>query len=136
MWLLWALDAWFFFVNLSVLSVFAQSSTRLPPPDKMNIFLSEDTCIFKKEQVLLLLGINFKADLKKGILMNKLEIKQMSIVERLQAIEALWDSLLEQDIEIESPQWHQEVLNERKGRIESGEAGFITLSELKSRRNE
>ena len=38
--------------------------------------------------------------------MDVLEIKKMSRIERLQAIEALWDSLLNEEAEVESPEWH------------------------------
>jgi hypothetical protein len=40
--------------------------------------------------------------------MNTLEIKKMSKIERLQAMEALWDSLIDDESEIESPEWHQQ----------------------------
>jgi putative addiction module component (TIGR02574 family) len=66
--------------------------------------------------------------------MNALEIKKMSRIERLQAIEALWDSLLEEETEIESPQWHRDILEERKRKIESGQAEFISLERLRASR--
>ena len=46
--------------------------------------------------------------------MNVLEIKKMSRSERLQAIEALWDSLLDEEAEVESPEWHRDILEEKK----------------------
>ena len=43
--------------------------------------------------------------------MNKIEIEKMTVLERFQAIEALWDSLLdEEEPEIESPEWHEDIL--------------------------
>ena len=63
--------------------------------------------------------------------MNTLEIKKMSRIERLQAMEALWDSLLGEEVEIESPEWHRDILEERKRKIETGEAEFISLERLK-----
>jgi putative addiction module component (TIGR02574 family) len=66
--------------------------------------------------------------------MNTLDIKKMSTIERLQIMEALWDSLLYEDTEIESPEWHRDILDERKGKIESGNAKFISLEELKASR--
>jgi putative addiction module component (TIGR02574 family) len=66
--------------------------------------------------------------------MNTMEIKKMSMIERLQAMEALWDSLLDEESEIESPEWHQDVLRERKRKIENGKAEFISLEELKTTR--
>lgn len=58
----------------------------------------------------------------------------MSMVERLQAMEALWDSLMYEESEIESPEWHRDILEERKRKIENGKAEFISLEKLKSSR--
>jgi putative addiction module component (TIGR02574 family) len=66
--------------------------------------------------------------------MNTLEIKKMSTIERLRAIEALWDSLIDEQSEIESPQWHRDVLEERKRKIETGKAEFISLEKLRASR--
>ena len=62
------------------------------------------------------------------------DIKKMSRIKRLQAMEALWDSLLHENEEIETPDWHQEILEERKALIAEGKAKFISLSELKASR--
>jgi len=59
----------------------------------------------------------------------------MSVVERLQAMESLWDSLLNEESEIESPEWHRDIIEERKRKIENGKAEFISLKELKASRN-
>ena len=66
--------------------------------------------------------------------MNMIEIKKMSITERLQAMEALWDSLLHEESQIESPEWHWDILEERRKKIEKGKAEFISLEELKASR--
>ena len=66
--------------------------------------------------------------------MDVLSIKKMSKIERLQAMEALWDSLLYEDGQIDSPEWHNQILEERKSIISSGKAKFISLSELKASR--
>jgi hypothetical protein len=63
------------------------------------------------------------------------EIKRMSTIERLQAMEELWDALCHEDQEIKSPEWHNEILEERRKKIESGEAKFISLHDLKSKFN-
>jgi len=64
--------------------------------------------------------------------MKASEINDMSIVERLQTMEAIWDSLLHENTEIESPGWHNDVLKERKKTIEDGSATLISLDELKA----
>jgi len=66
--------------------------------------------------------------------MNRLEIKKMSTMERLQVMEALWDSFMEEESKIESPEWHGDILEERKRKIENGKAEFISLEELRSSR--
>jgi len=62
------------------------------------------------------------------------EIKKMSRAERLAAMEALWESFLDEESEIESPPWHQDILEERKRRIESGKAEFISIEKLRASR--
>ena len=64
--------------------------------------------------------------------MNTIEIKRMNTIERLQIMEALWDSLLYDESEIESPKWHGSILSERKRKIENGRAEFISIKELKA----
>ena len=73
-------------------------------------------------------------DLEKGTKMNTLEIKKMSRIERLQALEALWDSLIDEESEIKSPEWHSDILEERKRKIETGQAEFISLEKLRASR--
>jgi len=61
------------------------------------------------------------------------QIDRMSVTERLQAMDQLWDSLARDSDEIPSPDWHQDVLANRKARAQRGEAKFLTLAELRSR---
>jgi len=68
--------------------------------------------------------------------MNLADIKKMSTVERLKTMEALWDSLLYENVEIESPEWHEIIVEKRKAKIKSGTAKLISLSDLKKSRNQ
>jgi len=61
------------------------------------------------------------------------QIEGMSVTERLKVMDQLWDSLVPHKNEIPSPDWHQDVLADRKARAQSGEAKFLTLAELRSR---
>ena len=61
------------------------------------------------------------------------ELERMSVTERLQVMDQLWDSLNRCDDEIPSPDWHQDILSERKARAQRGEAKFLTLDQLRSR---
>lgn len=53
-----------------------------------------------------------------------LPLNQMSVEDKILTMESLWDSLLHENIEIASPDWHGEVLTEREAAIERGEAQF------------
>jgi hypothetical protein len=66
--------------------------------------------------------------------MSTLEIEKMSTIDRLQAMEALWVSLMEEEAEIDSPDWHQDILENRKKKIDNGEAEFVSLEDLRSNR--
>ncbi|MEI8122893.1 MAG: addiction module protein [bacterium] len=57
----------------------------------------------------------------------------MSQVERLQTMELLWKSLSHSATEFPSPSWHGRVLSQRLSKATAGKAGFLTISELKSR---
>lgn len=61
------------------------------------------------------------------------EIDKMSLPERLRAIEQLWEAVCRESGNIASPDWHREVLTDRKRRAERGEAKFLTLAELRER---
>ncbi|WP_295578189.1 addiction module protein [uncultured Lamprocystis sp.] len=63
--------------------------------------------------------------------MNTNEIIKMSVAERIDALEAIWDSLMIADAKIESPDWHQDVLAERRARLRDPSAKFVSLADLK-----
>jgi putative addiction module component (TIGR02574 family) len=66
-------------------------------------------------------------------MIDSLQIAKMSVSERLQVIDEIWESLNRHSHEIPSPEWHQEVLNDRKARALRGEAKFLTLDQLRTR---
>jgi len=57
----------------------------------------------------------------------------LSVAEKVQLLETVWDSLCENSGDVRSPEWHREVLEERKRRLESGEAKVASWSEAKAR---
>ena len=61
------------------------------------------------------------------------ELEKMSVTERLQVMDQLWYSLTRNADEIPSPDWHQDILADRKARAQRGEAKFLTLDQLRSR---
>ena len=66
--------------------------------------------------------------------MDIAEIKKMSTSERLQVMEVLWDSFRYEHESVETPEWHENILQVRREKIASGTATFISLSELKKSR--
>ncbi len=50
----------------------------------------------------------------------ELALDQMSVPEKLQLMEALWEDLSRNASEFKSPAWHREVLEECRRKAESG----------------
>jgi len=61
-----------------------------------------------------------------------LPLSEMTLSEKLQVMEALWDDLSRNADTLESPEWHRDVLEERERRIASGEARFTDWEEAKA----
>lgn len=61
------------------------------------------------------------------------EIKSMSLTQRLQTMELLWKSFSGSEHEVQSPDWHGEVLAGRLAKVEAGDGKFLTIPELKAR---
>jgi putative addiction module component (TIGR02574 family) len=61
------------------------------------------------------------------------EIERMSVEERLQAIELLWDSISRPGDAVSSPEWHGKVLAARRAKVDHGNGQFLSISELRDR---
>jgi hypothetical protein len=61
------------------------------------------------------------------------DIKQMTLAERMEAMELLWRSISSEPGTVASPVWHGEVLRRRRAKIEAGKAEFFTVAQLKKR---
>jgi len=64
--------------------------------------------------------------------MDAINIKNMTKNEKIQTMELLWDSLIEIENEIQTPEWHKSILNQRMQKVEDGTAEFYSLDEIKS----
>ena len=73
------------------------------------------------------------SDFPKLGIMSISEIKKMSIQERLTAMEQIWDSLCHEEVEPESPSWHENVLNERRKLMDASDAKYLTIEQLRER---
>ena len=61
----------------------------------------------------------------------ELPLNQMTLPEKLQLMEALWDDLTRKPDELESPVWHKEVLEECRRRADTGEEQFSDWEAVK-----
>lgn len=62
-----------------------------------------------------------------------IQIDQMTLEEKLSAMEALWDDLCQHEDDVPVPQWHKELLDERERLIERGSAQFTDWETVKKR---
>ena len=60
-----------------------------------------------------------------------LPLNEMTVAEKLQAIEVLWDDLSRNPEDIPSPPWHEDVLAARQRQIDEGRAKFLSLDEFR-----
>ena len=50
-----------------------------------------------------------------------LPLHQMTLPSKMELLEALWDDLSRSPDQLESPEWHKDILEERRQRLQSGE---------------
>lgn len=48
-------------------------------------------------------------------------IQQMSLPQKLELMETLWDNLCREPEKVPSPEWHKDALTERRQRLKSGQ---------------
>ena len=60
-------------------------------------------------------------------------VEEMSIEDKLIAMERLWENLFRKTEAIPSPDWHENVLLTREKQIDDGSAKFSDLYEAKDR---
>jgi len=63
----------------------------------------------------------------------ELQLNTMSVGEKVQLLEQVWDDLCRQSGEIRSPDWHAAILNERMRQIENGTMSVSPWTEAKER---
>ena len=62
-----------------------------------------------------------------------LPLNTMTVAEKIQLLEAVWDNLCREKGDVRSPDWHRVVLGERTRRLEAGKATLSNWSEAKAR---
>ena len=73
------------------------------------------------------------APLYTAVMSIKLPLNEMTVQEKLAAMEALWEDLTRSPETIESPEWHKEILDERRQRVGDGTAQFEEWDKAKAR---
>ena len=63
----------------------------------------------------------------------ELPLERMTVAEKLEAMEAIWESLSAQSADVPAPEWHDEVLADRKRRLATGAAPVSNWDEAKKR---
>jgi Putative addiction module component len=61
-----------------------------------------------------------------------LPLDRMSTAEKLRAMEEIWADLSRHEAQLESPAWHQQVLQEREARVESGRESYVDWEAAKA----
>lgn len=62
-----------------------------------------------------------------------IEIEKLSVAEKVQLLESVWESLCAHPGDVQSPEWHREVLDERRRRLKDGQATISAWSDAKVR---
>jgi putative addiction module component (TIGR02574 family) len=63
----------------------------------------------------------------------EIPLENLSVSEKVRLLERVWDSLCSKSGDVRSPDWHRDVLETRKRRLEEGRATVSSWSEAKAR---
>jgi hypothetical protein len=61
-----------------------------------------------------------------------LPLKEMTLQEKLAAMESLWEDLARTPEAVESPAWHKDILDERRQRLAEGKSRFVDWETAKA----
>ena len=60
-------------------------------------------------------------------------LDQMTVAQKVQLLEAVWDNLCRETGDVRSPEWYLAVLEERTRRLETGQARVTSWADAKAR---
>lgn len=63
----------------------------------------------------------------------ELHLSQLSITQKLDLLETIWDDLAHHDKAVDSPDWHREILDDRDAALAAGKAHTSLWEESKER---
>jgi len=62
-----------------------------------------------------------------------IRIESLSVAEKIQLLESVWQSLCAHACDVRSPEWHREVLDDRRRRLKDGRATISAWLDAKAR---
>jgi hypothetical protein len=62
-----------------------------------------------------------------------LPLKEMTLQEKLAAMESLWEDISRAPDAVESPDWHNQILDRRRKRVAEGKAKFSDWDTARAR---
>jgi len=62
-----------------------------------------------------------------------LPLDQMTVEEKLRALERIWEDLCRHEADLPSPQWHRDILEVREAQLAQGAERFTDWEEAKRR---
>jgi putative addiction module component (TIGR02574 family) len=60
-------------------------------------------------------------------------LDKMTVAQKVQLLEAVWDDLCRDRGDVRSPEWHRDVLEERTRQLETGQAKVSSWADAKAR---
>jgi len=64
---------------------------------------------------------------------HRLVLEELSVGEKVELMEALWEDMLQRSNSLPSLSWHKQILDERRQSVVRGEARYSTLDEVEKR---
>jgi putative addiction module component (TIGR02574 family) len=66
-----------------------------------------------------------------GNIMSIAEVKRLPLAEKLQIMEAIWEDLRAQAEGVPVPQWHRDLLDERRKAVEEGREELLDCDSVR-----
>ena len=63
----------------------------------------------------------------------ELPLDSMTVAEKVQLLEAIWDNLCHRSTDYQSPQWHRDILEERRQQMAEGKLTVSSWEDAKAR---
>jgi len=79
------------------------------------------------------LATGFMKSLEEARMSTDISIETMSVAEKVRLLESVWESLCARPGDVQSPEWHREILEDRRHRLEDGRATVSARADAKAR---